>query len=185
VIAGVAAAVALGFASRSFWLLYLLVPVVTALIADAVFGYFPAIRQIIFVLAPLALLFTMGVEALFARWSGIGVTLAAALLITGVVGNINFFRRPREDWRAAAAIVATEACVIYSPPDSGSYYSFFIPELAQRDCAGTAPRVALVISPYALNNDFAGRQRQLTDAGYVRRAEFNPATPRVEIYVRP
>ena len=45
--------------------------------------------------------------------------------------------------------------------------------------------MALVISPYALNNDFADRQRQLTDAGYVKHAELNPATPRVEIYVRP
>ena len=62
VIVGVIAGFALGFRDRLFWLLYLLVPVVTALIADAAFGYFPAIRQIIFVLAPLALLFTVGVE---------------------------------------------------------------------------------------------------------------------------
>ena len=185
VIAGVLAAFALGFANRWFWLLYLLVPVVAALAADAVFGYFPAIRQIIFVLAPLALLFAVGVEALFARWPKAALALAAALLIAGVIGNIDFFRRPREDWRAAAVILASEPCVMYSPADSGPYYSFFIPELAQRDCAGTAPRVALAISPYALNNDFAGRQRQLTDAGYVKRAEFNPATPRVEIYMRP
>ncbi len=102
-----------------------------------------------------------------------------------MIGNISFFRRPREDWRAAATILASEPCVTYSPADSGPYYSFFIPELARRECAGDAPRVALVVSPYALNNAFAERQRQLTDAGYVKRAELNPATPRVEIYVRP
>jgi hypothetical protein len=185
VIIGLVAGFALGFANRWFWLLYLLVPVITALIADAAFGYFPAIRQIIFVLAPLALLFTVGVEAIFARWPKAALVLATALLIAGAIGNVNFFRRPREDWRAAAAILASEPCVMYSPPDSGPYYSFFAPELAGRDCAGAAPRVALVISPYALNNTFADRQRQLTDAGYVKRAEFNPATPRVEIYVRP
>jgi len=184
VIVGVIAGFALGFAKRWFWLLYLLVPVITALIADAAFGYFPAIRQIIFVLAPLALLFAVGVEELFTRWPKAALILAAALLIAGVVGNVNFFRRPREDWHAAAAILANETCVLYSPPDSGPYYSFFLPELAHRDCAGTPPRVALVISPYALNNAFADRQRQLTGAGYVKRAEFNPATPRVEIYMR-
>lgn len=184
-IIGVAAAFALGFTNRWFWLLYLLVPVVMALIADAAFGYFPAIRQIILVLAPLALLFAVGVEAVFARWPKAALALAAALLIAGVVGNVNFFHRPREDWRAAAVILAGESCVVYSPPDSGPYYSFFVPELAGRDCAGSAPRVALVISPYALNNAFAERQHQLTDSGYVKRAEFNPATPRVEIYVRP
>jgi uncharacterized membrane protein len=185
VIAGVLAAFALGFADRWLWALYLLVPVITALVADAVFGYFPAIRQIIFVLAPLALLFTVGVEALFTRWPTLGLALAAALLITGVAADFNFFHRPREDWRAAAAILASEPCVMYSPAESGPHYSFFIPELAKRNCAGDARRVALVISPYALNNAFTDRQRQLTDAGYVKRAEFNPATPRVEIYVRP
>jgi hypothetical protein len=184
-IAGVVAAFAFGFSGRWFWLSYLLVPVITALIADAAFGYFPAIRQIIFVLAPLALLFTVGVEALFARRRMAGLALAAALLITGVAANFNFFRRPREDWRAAAAVLASEPCIMYSPPESGPFYSFFIPELAHRDCAGSAPRRALAISPYALDNDFADRERQLTDAGYVKRAEFNPATPRVEIYVRP
>lgn len=185
VILGVIVGFALGFSQRSFWLLYLLVPVVTALIADAAFGYFPAIRQIIFVLAPLALLFAVGVEALFARWPKASLTLAAAVLIASVIGNLNFFRRPREDWRAAAVILASEPCVMYSPADSGPYYSFFVPELAARDCTGTAPRVALVVSPYALNNDFAARRQQLLRAGYEKRAEFNPATPRVEIYVRP
>ncbi len=83
VVTGVIAAFALGFANRWFWLLYLLVPVVAALAADAVFGYFPAIRQIIFVLTPLALLFTVGVEALFrslARSWKPALALAATLL---------------------------------------------------------------------------------------------------------
>ena len=91
------------------WLLYLMVPIVCAVAADAWFGYFLAIRQMIFVLAPLALLFTAGVEALPRRPAAI---LTAALLITLVVGNISFFRRPREDWRTAAAILASEPCVV-------------------------------------------------------------------------
>ncbi len=184
VIIGVGAAFALRFADRWFWLLYVMVPVIAALIADAVFGYFPAVRQIIFVLAPLALLFTGGVEALFACWRGVGGALALALLITAVVADFNFFRRPREDWRAAAAIIAHEPCVIYAPPGSVAYYSFFIPEIAERQCVGTPARLALAISPFTLNNAFAERQRQLVNAGYVKRAEFNSATPRVEIYER-
>ncbi len=85
------------------WLLYLIVPIVCAVAADAWFGYFLAIRQMIFVLAPLALLFTAGVEALPCRPAAI---LTTALLIALVVGNISFFRRPREDWRTAAVILA-------------------------------------------------------------------------------
>ena len=165
------------------WLLYLMVPIVCAVAADAWFGYFLAIRQMIFVLAPLALLFTAGVEALPRRP---GALLTAGLLITLIVGNISFFRRPREDWRTGAVILANEACVIYSPPDSRNLYAFFVPDLANRTCApGQQPRVALAISPYDSKDSVTERQRKLTNSGYTERADFNPATPRIEIYTRP
>jgi mannosyltransferase len=164
------------------WLLYLVVPIVCAVAADAWFGYFLAIRQMIFVLAPLALLFAAGVEALPRRPAAL---LTAALLITLVVGNISFFRRPREDWRTAAVILASEPCVVYSPPDSRNLYAFFVPDLQNRACApGQQPRVALAISPYEPKDSVTERQRQLTDSGYTERADFNPATPRIEIYIR-
>ena len=164
------------------WLLYLMVPIVCAVAADAWFGYFLAIRQMIFVLAPLALLFTAGVEALPRRPATL---LTAALLITLIVGNISFFHRPREDWRTAAIILASEPCVIYSPPDSRNLYAFFVPDLAHRECApGQQPRVALAISPYEPKDSVTARQRQLTNSGYEERADFNPATPRIEIYTR-
>ena len=164
------------------WLLYLMAPIVCAVAADAWFGYFLAIRQIIFVLAPLALMFTAGVEALPRRPAAF---LTAALLITLVVGNISFFRRPREDWRTAAVILESEPCVVYSPPDSRLLYAFFVPDLANRECAlGQTPRVALAISPYAPKNSSMERQRQLTESGYTERADFNLATPRIEIYTR-
>ncbi|MEO8050191.1 MAG: glycosyltransferase family 39 protein [Acidobacteriota bacterium] len=176
---------AYGLRKRSdwpLWLLYLMVPIVCAVAADAWFGYFLAIRQTIFVLTPLALLFTAGVEALPRRPATI---LTAALLITLTVGNVSFFRRPREDWRSAAAILANEPCVIYSPPDSRLLYAFFVPDLANRQCApGQQPRVALAVSPYEATDSAAKRQRQLTESGYTERADFNPATPRIEIYVR-
>jgi uncharacterized membrane protein len=164
------------------WLLYLMAPIVCAVAADAWFGYFLAIRQMIFVLAPLALMFTAGVEALPRRPAAF---LTAALLITLVVGNISFFRRPREDWRTAAVILESEPCVVYSPPDSRLLYAFFVPDLANRECApGQTPRVALAISPYAPKNSSMERQRQLTESGYTERADFNLATPRIEIYTR-
>ena len=164
------------------WLLYLMVPIVCAVAADAWFGYFLAIRQMIFVLAPLALLFTAGVEALPRRPAAI---LTAALLIALIAGNISFFRRPREDWRTAAVVLESEPCIVYSPPDSRLLYAFFVPDLANRECAsGQAPRVALAISPYAPRNSITERQRQLTESGYTERADFNPATPRIEIYTR-
>lgn len=165
------------------WLLYLMAPIVCAVAADAWFGYFLAIRQMIFVLVPLALLFTAGVEALPRRPATL---LTAALLIALVVGNIGFFRRPREDWRTAAAILASEPCIVYSPPDSRNLYAFFVQDLANRECTpGQQPRVALAISPYEPKDSVTERQRQLTSSGYIERADFNPATPRIEIYLRP
>jgi hypothetical protein len=136
----------------------------------------------IFALAPLALMFTAGVEALPRRPAAI---LTAALLITLAVGNISFFRRPREDWRTAALILASEPCVVYTPPDSRNLYAFFVPDLANRECApGQQQRVALAISPYESKDSVTERQRQLTNSGYTERADFNPATPRIEIYTR-
>jgi 4-amino-4-deoxy-L-arabinose transferase-like glycosyltransferase len=165
------------------WLLYLMVPIVCAVAADAWFGYFLAIRQMIFVLAPLALLFTAGVEALPCRPAAI---LTGALLVALVVGNISFFRRPREDWRTAAVILTSEPCVVYAPPDSRNLYAFFVPDLQNRECAsGQQPRVALAISPYEPKDSVTERQRQLTNSGYAERADFNPATPKIEIYTRP
>ena len=164
------------------WLLYFIVPIVCAVAADLWFGYFLAIRQMIFVLAPLALLFTAGVEALPRRPAAL---LTAALLITLIVANISFFHRPREDWRTAAVILASEPCVVYSPPDSRNLYAFFVPDLANRGCTpGQQPRVALAVSPYEPKDSITERQRQLTTSGYAERAEFNPATPRIEIYTR-
>ena len=182
----VLAGFAYGLARRQdwpLWLLYFMAPIVCAVAADAWFGYFLAIRQMIFVLAPLALLFAAGVEALPRRPAAI---FTAALLITLVVGNISFFRRSREDWRTAAVILANETCIVYSPPDSRNLYAFFVPDLANRECApGQQPRVALAISPYEPKDSVTERQRLLTNSGYTERADFNPATPRIEIYTRP
>ncbi len=168
---------------RQFWLLYLGVPILGVLVADIVFIYFVAIRQIIVVLAPLALLFAAGVESLNRR---AGAILSAALVIATLAGNVSFFRRPRENWRAAAVLLAAEKCVVYSPADSPRLYAFFIPQLAERVCTpANAKRVALAISPYNVNNPFAEAQRQLTESGFIRRTELNPATPRIEVYERP
>lgn len=170
----------------ALWLLYATVPIVCAVAADAWFGYFLAIRQMIFVLAPLALVFTAGVEALFASKPKAAQALAAALLIACLAGNWSFFRRPRENWEAAASLLIAEPCVIYSPPTSRELYIFFVPALAERECSpGAAPRVALAVSPYPANNPLAEQRRQLQESGYMKRGELNPATPVIEIYARP
>ena len=164
------------------WVSCALIPVLCAVGADVSFGYFPAVRQMIFILPALALLFTAGLESLDCRAA---TALAAALVIACLVANAGFFRRPRENWRAAAGILAAEECIVYVPADSRHLYAFFVPQLAARECApGSARRVALAISPYAATSSSAEMQRGLAASGYGKREELNSATPRIEIYER-
>jgi 4-amino-4-deoxy-L-arabinose transferase-like glycosyltransferase len=165
---------------RLLWGTYALLPILCVVAADASFGYLLAARQMIVVLAPLALLFAAGVESLDRRAA---VALGAALTIALIVGDINYFRRQRENWQAAAGILAAESCVVYAPDNSRHLYGFFVPQLAERVCMpGSGRRVALAISPYVVGNPSADLQRQLEESGYLKQAELNPATPRIEIY---
>jgi uncharacterized membrane protein len=165
---------------RMLWALCAILPILCVVAADASFGYLLAVRQMIVVLAPLALLFAAGVESL--NRSG-ATLLGAALTIALLVSDVNSFRRPRENWQTAAILLAAEPCVVYTPENSRQYYAFFVPQLAARDCApASATRVALAISPYAVKNPSSDVQRRLTESGFVKQAELNPATPHIEIY---
>jgi hypothetical protein len=78
---------------------YILFPAALVIAGDLAFGYFPAIRQLIFVLTPLVLLFIAGAEVLGPK----GGLLAGAFLATCLYADVNWFLKPREDWQAAAA----------------------------------------------------------------------------------
>src|SRR5262249_29983369 len=83
---------------RLLWGLYAAVPIVCVVAADAWFGYYLAVRQLIVVLAPLALLFAAALERMEPR---AGIALAAAMTVALIAGDVSFFRRPRENWQAA------------------------------------------------------------------------------------
>ena len=82
-------------ASREFWLLYAALPIVAALVADACFGYFLAIRQMLYVLPAFAVLFAAGVEACGNRKPALGMILAAVFFAGAVYANQRFFARAR------------------------------------------------------------------------------------------
>ena len=177
---------------RLFWLLYLLLPIGCVFAADAAFGYFLAIRQMIFVLTPLCVLFGLGVESLIQRNSRAGAALAIALLAAAVWNDFQLFERPRENWQAAAGLLETEAsqgaCVWFAPDESRTLYLFFRPELAAAECRADilpqAARVALAVSPYDLDKGFVAAQRKLLDNGLAKQAELNPGGPLIEVYGR-
>jgi hypothetical protein len=144
------------------WLLVLsvVIPVVCALVADEVFDYFLAIRQMIFVLPPLVLLAGDGLSALMEAMPR-RVIVATGLLAMIFVGyDLRWMVKPREDWQKAAdALEASslehKACTLYAPSEALSFYEFFEPRLAATICESHQGRgpVVLAISPYATNAD--------------------------------
>jgi len=176
---------------RLFWVLQLACPILFALLADQVFGYFVAIRQMIFLLAPLAILFAAGVEALIERRPRLAVLATCFLAAILVYGNIHLFTAPREDWAAAANLLASRAkqgqCVIFVPPDSAGLYNFFNPEAGSRACPPDLSRLQAVVaamSPYGSVAAQKELQFRLSHLGFRRQVLSNNLV-RVELYQSP
>ncbi|HMJ61947.1 MAG TPA: glycosyltransferase family 39 protein [Bryobacteraceae bacterium] len=171
-----------------FWTLQLACPVLFALLADGLFGYFLAIRQMIFLLVPLAILFAAGLELLIARWRVPAAIYGCLLIAILIYGNVRFFTRPREDWKAASSLLAQEGrqgrCTIFLPADSARLYEFFNPDVSNRPCPSdltTARVVTIAISPYQSAAAQRELQVHLSGLGFSRQILFDNAV-RVELY---
>ena len=165
----------------SFWIGYIVFPAALAVSADLVFGYFLAVRQMIFVLPPLVLLFAAGAETLD-RKSGLlmGVFLAASLY-----ADFRWFVRPREDWQAAASAVAQlDACVTFVPRDTETYYLFYRPELRARECVTQPDSLALAIGSWDPERAYETARRGLLARGLSQKSRQDFSGPRVELYAK-
>lgn len=171
-----------------FWLLYVLIPIVCVFAADRTFGYFLASRQMIFVVAPLSVLFALGIQ----QRSRLGFALGLAFLIGALWNDVKLLQRPREDWQSAARLLKREAndgrCVFFSPEDSLQFYTFFLPELAESRCTEgnwlQAGGIALAVSPYDLDRDRLRIEHKLNAAGFFKRGELNSIGPRIEVFAK-
>ena len=174
-------AMARPLASARFWWLALAVPMIAVPVANVVFDYFFAVRQLIFLLPLLALLFVAGSEAV-KSW---GRCLVAAFLIASLYANVMWTQRPREDWSAAADLAASEvsngACVRFVG-DSQKLFVVFHPELAQHACYEDAPRVVIAGSTYESVAD--DRAAHAFVQGMSKQAEQQFVAPRIEVYAR-
>jgi hypothetical protein len=176
---------------RLFWSLYLAVPVAGAIAGDLLFGYFVAIRQVLFIVAPLALLSVLGVESL-PRTSSLfpGRIAAIVLLATVIVGDISFLRRPREDWEAAARVLAEAAnrgaCLMFVP-DTSSLYEFFQPRVSEARCTTESlqrvSEVDVAINPYDAGQ-LSSVVERLEVAGFARSAVLNLRKPEIYMFRR-
>jgi uncharacterized membrane protein len=173
-----------------FWTLQLACPVFLALLADAVFGYFVAIRQMIFLLAPLAILFAAGLEVLAVRWPRPAAVYGCVFIAVLAYWDVRLFTAPREDWGAAANLLAQQTrqgrCTIFLPPSSVHLYEFFRPTAGSQECASdltTVQAVIAAISPYESAADQKELQTRLTNLGFSRQILLDNAV-RLELYER-
>jgi mannosyltransferase len=108
---------------RRFWVVAVVLPLLAIPTANVAFDYFFAIRQLVYVVPALVLLFCAA-----PRW------VVAAFLVVSLYSDMVWYRRPREDWAAASSAIAEERCVQFVG-DSHKLFVFFRPELAGRSCA--------------------------------------------------
>lgn len=162
------------FEGRRFWLITAVLPLILIPVANIAFNYFFAIRQLIYTLPALAILFSVKPRHFLLPF------LAAALY-----GDVSWYLRPREDWSAAsnaiAAAVPERGCVQFVG-DSQKLFVFFRPELAARTCTPDAPRVVLAGSTYESGQSAA--QAALLARGLRKQSEQTFVAPIVEIYSR-
>jgi hypothetical protein len=167
--------------SQRFWIFLAIVPLVAAPLANLVLYYFFAIRQVIYILPAMALLFTAGVEVLGKP----GRCLAAAFLIASLYSDVKWFTRPREDWRAASDAVAREvdrgACVMWVA-ESDVMYTFFHPELRARVCSSDAERVVVAGTPYEAGAAYPRVLADLAARGLRKQSEQAFDGPLVEMF---
>jgi uncharacterized membrane protein len=119
-----------------------------AIAADAMSGYFFAVRQVLFVLPALVLLAAAWLPISRRQWWQ--PALLAILLLVSSVKDVKYFRSPGEDWpgaaRALLAATSQGACAVVPSPEPNEMYQIFEPGLSGRFCnASDATGPAVVV----------------------------------------
>jgi len=174
------------------WLMVLL-PIGFALLADWLFGYFVAIRQVIFILPSMALLVCFGVEHIAMRAGGrIAVAAAAAVLTVSLTYDVRWFSRPREDWKRAADTLSQSvsggACALLAPERTTQIFLFLDPSLihhiygAASDFSACSQVAVVAMSNYS--QDKTDPAKRLADLGFRRSRVMFAGQPTVRLLSR-
>lgn len=165
-----------------FLLLLIGVPVVSALAADAVSGYFVASRQIIGVLPAVAILGAWCIE----RSARPGLAIAVLFTAICIWQSVKFFTAPRENWQIAANALSGEvrrgACLVVVPAEELRSYVFFRPELASASCS--APRMVVAFTPYATAAQRRIAVSALNSEGYSRQYGSEAGKSEIMLFAR-
>ena len=191
ILAGVRAGVVRS-STKLLLVLMILLPIGSTLLVDHLFGYFFAIRQVIFILPSMVLLGGDGIEYVASKMGGLVATgLIFLILTTSIVYDVGWFTRPREDWKAATTIlrqsVDSGACALLAPDLNPQIFLFFAPDLLHRfsDASNISgcTQIAIVDTPSAAPYS-ATIARQLTDAGLRQRRVIYAGEPTITLVSR-
>jgi len=165
-----------------FLLLLIGIPVVLALAADAMFGYFVATRQILWALPAIAVLAAQGV----ARNHRVGLPLSALLAALCLWQSFRYFTAPRENWQVAADALSAEvrrgACMVVVPREQAYSYQFFRPELADAGCPARLTVVAF--TPYATDIQRQAAIAALMAEGYRKQSGYEAGKSEIALFAR-
>ena len=154
-----------GSLTRRFLLGSILSGIVCAVAADAVSGYFFAVRQVLFVVPALLLLAAAGLARPRREWWQ--PSLLAIFLVASLVKDVRYFRSPGEDWPGAARALLTAtshgACAIVPSPEPKEMYQLFEPALSGNFCnaSDAAGPVVIVQNRYTLVSSLEQTTRAL------------------------
>jgi hypothetical protein len=150
-----------------------LLPPVCVLAADAWFGYFFAIRQLIFILPAVAMLSAEGARLLIAQHHRLGTAVLAGLLLAATAHSYRHIRTKGENWALAASVLqlatGSQACAVVAPQSQLSLYTHFQPALRQRTCPADLTSHSVVIAattPYTTPTEARELWQQLYSAGF-------------------
>jgi len=147
-------------------LLLIAVPFAAGLLADAVFGYFLAARQFLWILPALAILAASAWETRPRE------TTALALLAIAISGykSARYFTQLEPDYEAAAKAIAQEvdrgACFRVVPDISKQLYVYFAPRIAMD--SGNCSAVVAAVVPGFSDQDRDVLFNDLTRRGYTK-----------------
>ena len=161
-----------------------------AFATDLTFGYFFAIRQVLFILVPLILLTAAGIEDLLEhKRMPLHALLILLLIGSSFVKDVRYFSDTSENWSAAAATlkaaVATGACLKFVGADDPRYYTFFESSLSNHVCSSPVDLRQSIVVPftrYTALQDLEKTRSEFSRLGYKTRSSVQSGGATVAIY---
>ena len=145
-------------------ILLIAIPIAAGFTADAVFNYFIAARQFLWVLPAVALLAAGAAQ----KYPRIGLVLTTGFCVIGIMQSVKYFTAPHEDFQLAARLLRQEsqqgACVAVAPKELSRLYEFFEPGLATEPC--DLARLVLAATPYTTEKEQTVATDEITGRGY-------------------